>query len=878
MRISFVKHQNLMFKSRLTPVAFLMMMAFPAEATEAGTENKDEYARNVVEFESDLLRLDNENRVDLSRFSYGSSASPGTYPVTIYVNGNEVSQENVEFKADENRQVYPCLTPRLIQLINFNNDKLPADIQQALASPKTCGNLGKILPDSKFEFDSNAQQLNIEVPQIYVNRIARGTVNPELWDSGVPALTLGYYANAFESDYSNSGKTQSAYASLNAGLNIGAWYFRHNGSYNWQKNSGQSAKGEYNVTNTYMQRDINAIRGRAIVGEYNTSGQMFNTVPFTGVQVASDERMLPESQRSYAPDIRGIAKTNAKVTVRQQGNIIYETTVTPGAFLINDMYPAGYGGDLQVTIQEADGSTQQYTIAYASVAQLLRPGSQRYSVTAGKVRNMGISDEPMFYEATYTRGLSNMFTGYGGTQISENYQAYQLGLATGSVLGAVSLDATHSESKLGGKAGSKSGQSYRLSYSKLINETNSNFTLAAYRYSTEGYMDFMTALQSRDMATKGFNPDSIWRSKNRFSLNLSQGLPENWGSLYVSMTLENYWNGNKGYNKQYQLGYSNSWKRLSYSLNVGKSQSSTGRDQTNWYLSLSMPLWDGWERPAPYLSMRYNQDNNGGKGEQATLSGTLGEQNQYNYNLSAAHDNQAGTSASIGAGWTSSVTNMSAGYSKGKNYDSTSLGLSGALVVHSGGVTFSPYNADTYALVEAKDAKGASLSGYAGTTIDRFGYALFPSLSAYQMNNVSLDPEGSSAEVEFENTSQKIAPRSGAVVKVKFNTNKGTPVLIDSSFAGENLPMGAEVLDENNTAIGVVNQTGAIYARVKEEQGVLLVKWGNDTGSSCKVSYKLLPAKSGDQVSHIQQFTSPCVPVQGLAGSNGSKTELASTR
>ncbi|MDU7134822.1 MAG: fimbria/pilus outer membrane usher protein, partial [Enterobacteriaceae bacterium] len=806
-------------------------MAFPVYAAEPQDDKSREYARNIVEFESDLLKLDGGAKVDLSRFSYGSSASPGIYRVNVFVNNIEVSQEQVEFKEGPNRQVYPCLTPRLIQLINFNEDKLPDNVKQALASPSTCSNLEEIIPEAKFEFDSSEQQLTIEVPQIYVNRIARGTVNPELWDSGIPAFTLGYYANAYDSQYSTGGDYRSAFASLNAGLNIGAWYFRHNGSYNWQKDVG----GEYNVNNTYVQRDINAIRGRVIMGEYNTTGQLFNSVPFTGAQVASDERMLPESQRGYAPDIRGVAKTNAKVTVRQLGNIIYETTVTPGVFVINDLYPMGYGGDLEVTVQEADGSTQQYTVAYAAVAELLRPDTQRYSLTAGKVRNSGVSDEPMFYEATYRRGLNNIFTAYGGAQISENYQAYQLGLATGSVVGAVSIDATQSNSKLGGSAGSKSGQSYRVSYTKLFDETNSNITLAAYRYSTKNYMDFLTALQSRDAVKDGYDSNSIWRSKNRFTISLNQGLPEFWGNLYVSATLENYWNGNAGYNKQYQIGYSNTWKRVNYSVNVGRSTSSTGRDQTNWYLNLSFPLWESWESRAPYLSLRYNQDDQGGKSEQAMLSGALGENNKYTYNLSASHDNRSGTSANVGAGWTGSVASLNGSYSTGDGYNSTSLGLSGAVVAHSGGVTFTPYNSDTYALIEAKDAKGAKMTGYAGTTVDSFGYALFPSLSPYQMNQVSIDPEGSSMDVEFESTSQKIAPRSGAVVKVKFNTNRGTPVLISSSFAGENLPFGAEVLDEENTSIGIVNQTGAIYARVKEDKGTLLVKWGNSTDASCKV-------------------------------------------
>lgn len=873
MKISINHQKQSTLESRLSPLALMLLMAFPVYAAEPQEDKSREYARNIVEFESDLLKLDGGEKIDLSRFSYGSSASPGIYRVNIFVNNNEVSQEQVEFKEGPNRQVYPCLTPRLIQLINFNEDNLSENVKQALASPSTCSNLEEIIPEAKFEFDSSEQQLTIEVPQIYVNRIARGTVNPELWDSGIPAFTLGYYANAYDSQYSTGGDYRSAFASLNAGLNIGAWYFRHNGSYNWQKDVG----GEYNVNNTYVQRDINAIRGRVVMGEYNTTGQLFNSVPFTGAQIASDERMLPESQRGYAPDIRGVAKTNAKVTVRQLGNIIYETTVTPGVFVINDLYPMGYGGDLEVTVQEADGSTQQYTVAYAAVAELLRPDTQRYSLTAGKVRNSGVSDEPMFYEATYRRGLNNIFTAYGGAQISENYQAYQLGLATGSIVGAVSIDATQSNSKLGGSAGSKSGQSYRVSYTKLFDETNSNITLAAYRYSTKNYMDFLTALQSRDAIKDGYDSNSIWRSKNRFTISLNQGLPEFWGNLYISATLENYWNGNTGYNKQYQMGYSNTWKRVNYSVNVGRSTSSTGRDQTNWYLNLSFPLWESWESRAPYFSLRYNQDDQGGKSEQAMLSGALGENNKYTYNLSASHDNRSGTSANVGAGWTGSVASLNGSYSTGDGYNSTSFGLSGAIVAHSGGVTFTPYNSDTYALIEAKDAKGAKMTGYAGTTVDSFGYALFPSLSPYQMNQVSIDPEGSSMDVEFESTSQKIAPRSGAVVKVKFNTNRGTPVLISSSFAGENLPFGAEVLDEENTSIGIVNQTGAIYARVKEDKGTLLVKWGNSTDASCKVNYMLAPTKSDAQTSHIQQFTSPCLPVQGPI-TKGTNTELASAQ
>ncbi|WP_163462628.1 fimbria/pilus outer membrane usher protein, partial [Klebsiella michiganensis] len=75
-----------------------------------------------------------------------------------------------------------------------------------------------------------------------------------------------------------------------------------------------------------------------------------------------------------APTIRGVAKSNAKVTVSQNGNKIYESTVPPGAFELNDLSTTGYGSDLIVTIEESDGSTRTFSVPYSSVSQLLRPG------------------------------------------------------------------------------------------------------------------------------------------------------------------------------------------------------------------------------------------------------------------------------------------------------------------------------------------------------------------------------------------------------------------------------------------------------------------------------------------------------------------------
>ncbi|HBV6394881.1 TPA: fimbrial biogenesis outer membrane usher protein, partial [Klebsiella aerogenes] len=117
---------------------------------------------------------------------------------------------------------------------------------------------------------------------------------------------------------SNGKDYNSAYAGINAGLNLGAWYFRHDGNYNWQEKGGS----QYQSLNNYVQRDIPAIKGRVRMGETSTRGQLFDTLPFKGIELVNDDRMLPQSQRGYAPDVRGIARTNARVTVRQNSRVI----------------------------------------------------------------------------------------------------------------------------------------------------------------------------------------------------------------------------------------------------------------------------------------------------------------------------------------------------------------------------------------------------------------------------------------------------------------------------------------------------------------------------------------------------------------------------
>lgn len=809
-------------------------------------------AEQDVEFDASFLQLGGGNSVDLSRYANGASATPGRYRVAIYLNNEALVNEEVEFKSRANNSVYPCLTAAILKNINFNQAKLPPDFLQSLSSESGCLDLEASLPEARTRFDSSEQRLDISIPQAMLLHTARGTVNPALWDRGVPAAMLGYNVNAWNNQ-SGDYQYQSLYAGVNAGVNIGAWYLRHNGSYS-ANNHGEKS---YSAINSYLQRDVPALGGRVLVGQSSTQGIVFDTLPFSGVQLASDERMLPESQRGYAPDIHGFARSNARVTVRQGGQVIYETTVAPGEFLINDLYPSGYGGDLEVTVREADGSEQRFLVPYAAVAQLLRPGSSRYSLTAGKLRSDFLRDDPALLQGTWQRGVTNALTGYAGLQTSQDYYAIQLGAALGTPYGAMAADITQARAHLNEAGLSSSGQSYRLTYSKAISETNSNLSIAAYRFSTSGYMDFMTAAQSREAVENGISPDTIWRPKNRATLTAAQGLPDSWGQFYISSSVQDYWN-KTGSDKQYQVGYNNRYKTLSWGINASRTLSGTGLSQNNYQLTFNFPLGRADSTYTPQMRLDFNRDSNGHNGQQATVSGTAGSESQYSYGVTGMHSNTGGSSGSVNGQYRAPYSALNASYSSGRGYHSTSVGANGTLIAHQGGVTASPYVADTFALVEAKGASGAQVSSYPGVVVDRFGYAAVPYLNPYQINEISIDPKGAAADVELENTTQRVVPYAGAVVKVKYVSHAGTPILINAVMGGQPLPFGADVLDSAGNHVGSVGQGGQAYARVSLDKDQLRVKWGDAAADSCTLRYQLMPQAKGQNTDSIQQFSSIC--------------------
>lgn len=834
--------------SRLSPVSAVALSLFSSVGAWAAQPAPGDATVASVEFNDAFLHEQGGTRLDVSRFNQGNAAAPGIYRVDLYVNEVWTGRSQAVLRQVGSGDVQPCFDRAMLEHIGVDVDKLSQEATALLAdnAGTACAPLPKLIPDATAVFDNGEQRLDISVPQIAMSRAARGYVDPRYWDDGVPAARVQYNANAYRSDGAGVSYTQ-AYVGLNAGVNIGPWRFHHDGSLVYSDHAGT----QYQALQTNMQRSIAPLKSQLIIGDAFTDGSMFDSFGVRGVQLASDDRMYPESQRGYAPTIHGIANSNARVQIRQNGNIIYETTVSPGAFEINDLYPTGYGGDLEVIVTEADGSQRISRVPYAPMVNALRPGTTRFNVTVGQYRSPSVQIAPGVFQATVQHGFNNLLTGYGGVLLAQNYASALVGVALNTTYGAFGLDITHATTGLTNEP-SRNGQSIRISYSKLVAPTSTNLTLAAYRYSTRGFLGLSDAMALKDLDRQGLGFAMGGTVRGRLQVMVNQALPAGYGSFYLSGSTQDYWNRD-GRDTQFQAGYSNSYRNINFGISASRQLDiNSARWDNRVMLTLSVPL--GKTPYAPYASTSLTKDSSGAVSLQESVSGSLGTDNAFSYSASAGYSGGGGmrgsTSAGLGATYISSAATLTGNVSKGSNYSQVGAGMSGGVVAYPGGVAFMSSMGDTLAVVEAKDAAGARVLNGNGLHVDRWGHAVVSNLTPFSRNEIEIDPKGLPLDVELKSTIQNVAPTAGAVVKVKFETdNPGRAALLQIRMPdGKPLPFGAEVMDPAGQIVGTVAQAGRIVVRgLKSDSGTLTAKWGAGANETCTLGYalpKLADAKS----------------------------------
>ncbi len=798
------------------PVALIVAAAL---AFTAGTQH-NAFAQEKVWFDPMLMEQGDPGQrgVDLSIFSTKDQLPAGNYPLRIRLNGDELFTRTIPLTVDTHGETHPVITPALLQELNVKTEAYPA--LAALSPLAPIEDIGALIPAASVRLNTHSMALEVSIPQAALRRTARGFVDPQYWDDGIPALFSNYTFNGTDTQSDVDAGDSSQYLNLQNGLNIGPWRVRNYST--WSKSDDEA---NWDTVYTFLQRDIKPWRSQLTLGESYSPSMIFDSVKFKGAQLATDDNMLPDSLRGFAPVIRGIASSNAEVTVRQNGYIIFQDTVAPGAFEISDLYPTSHSGDLEVTIKEADGKERRFIQPFSAVPIMQRPGQLKYSLTAGEYDPSGPDDAtPTFAQGTMIYGLNNRFTLYGGAMGADTYQAAALGVGVGlDEWGSVSVDVTQARSQLQNNTTS-TGQSYRFQYSKNIEFTDTAITLAGYRYSTSGYYDFEEA--NHDASWYDDRYSGYYQQRSQLQISINQTL-NGIGSFYLNGYQRDFWNRmDKEQNLSAGFAFSVSGMTWTLSSAWNKTDDQTDRQIA---LGVSIPLSRWLNNSWATFNVSQNQD--GDTRYQSGLSGTLMDDGRLSYSLQQSY-NQAGQNGDNGAdssadlNYKSRFANLSLGYYRSDDTRQWNYGASGALVVHPHGVTLAQPLGDAFALVDANGASDIRFKNQSGVATDWLGYAVIPWLSPYERNELTLDTTVMPAGVDAENTHLTLIPNKGAMVYAHIDAREGHRLLLTLRRAnGEPVPFGALVtLDGVDGYESIVDEGGMAYLTGVKENGVVQVK------------------------------------------------------
>ncbi len=805
--------------------------------------------------------------VDLSQFSNTGSQLPGNYRVDVFINHVQVDTRDLHFVQNKEGLLIPEVAPDLLKVWGIKVDEI-----EGLIEAEKIDDLTKFIPQSSVKFDYNQMRLDLTVPQADVNSNAQGYVNPSLWDEGIPALLLGYDfngSNTWRNNDNAPGTEDNYFLSLHGGLNLGAWRLRNYSTWTYTKTPESTGNGftdngssqnHWNSINTFLQRDIPQVSGMLTMGDATTPSDVYDGFSFRGAQITSDDNMLPDSLRSFAPTVHGIAASNATVTIRQNSTIIYQKQVTPGAFEIKDLYPNSTNGDLVVTVKESDGHEHTFVQPFSSVAIMQREGHLKYAFTGGEYRSHADGGEPKFTQLTAIYGLPHEMTVYGGAQLSDDYQNGLAGLGfTLGDIGSLSVDTAYSSADLS-TGEHKNGASYRAQYSKSVLSTGSTVTLAAYRYSTKGYYSFQDAvdLQVNDYYTDDENDNNDFNLTNnkrsRWQASLSQDLPDGWGQIYLNGYQQDYWS-DEGYERNLTVGYNNSWSGISYGVTYNFTSMPGTENDHQLAVNISVPL-DKWLHGA-YAGYSANTNRHGDSTQQVSLYGSALEDGNLNYTVMEGYRNHAesGSNGSVNVDYTGSVGEANVGYNYDPDSHQVNYGLQGGVVVHQHGVTFSQalsQDIQSIALVSARGSRDTKVLNGTGVKTDWRGYAVVPYLTPYRRTMVSLDTSTLADDADIDNSSVNVIPTEGAVVMAQFKTHIGAHALIRLQHAGSAIPFGATVsLIQDESVAGIVGDNGDVYLVGVPMEGDLHVQWGKGVNTQCTAKFALPENNTNSSVINV---------------------------
>ncbi|EHP1067619.1 fimbria/pilus outer membrane usher protein [Escherichia coli] len=806
----------------------------------------------AVDFNTDVLDAADRQNIDLSRFSQAGYIMPGQYQMEIMVNDQGISPSAfpVTFleppvSGQDGKKPLPqaCLTPEMVSRMGLT----PASQEKVTYwNNGQCADFSQ-LPGVEIRPNPAEGMLYINMPQAWLEYSDASWLPPSRWDNGIPGLLFDYNINGTVNKPHQGNQSQSLNYNGTAGANFGAWRLRadYQGSLNHTTGSGQGgANSQFTWNRFYMYRAIPRWRANLTLGENYTNSDVFSSWRYTGASLESDDRMLPPKLRGYAPQVSGIADTNARVVISQQGRILYDSTVPAGPFTIQDL-DSSVRGRLDVEVIEQNGQKKTFQVDTAYVPYLTRPGQIRYKLVSGRSRSYEHSMEgPVFAGGEASWGVSNKWSLYGGGIVAGDYNALAVGLGRDlSEFGTVSADVTWSMARIPGYD-TKQGKSWRLSYSKRFDEVNADITFAGYRFSERNYMTMDQYLNAR------YRNDFTGREKELYTVTLNKNF-EDWNtSVNLQYSHQTYWDHQTS--DYYTLSVNRyfdafGFKNVSLGLSASRSKYKE-QDNDSAFVRLSVPWGTG---TASYSGNMSNDRYTNTVGYSDTLNKGL---SSYSLNAGVSSGGGQPSQSQMSAYYnhSSPLASLSANFSAVENgYTSFGMSASGGATItakgaalHAGGM-----NGGTRLLVDTDGVGGVPVDGGRVST-NRWGIGVVTDVSSYYRNTTSVDLNKLPDDMEATRSVVESVLTEGAIGYRAFEVLKGSRLFAVLRLAdNSHPPFGASVTNAKGRELGMVADSGLAWLSGVNPGETLNVGWDGRTQCVVDIPKNLDPA---------QQLLLPC--------------------
>lgn len=797
---------------------------------------------NAETFNINALNLSVDDNIDLSYFEK-NNFSEGLYETDIVLNGKRILRgEKIKFISHDGI-IEPCITASVIKRF-----PLTEDAKEILLSSEEdhCINISALDKNVTVDFNDSDQVLTISIPQKYLVAVYSSWISPELRDYGIAGLILDYTVSDNNFYRKDSGNRNNLSAFGNVGANLAEWRLRANYQYeNKLVDSSNDKKSRFEWEQIYAFRDMASLSAKLFVGEIYIKSDLFDSVRFKGISVFTDESMMPPNLRGYAPQITGVAASNATVTLSQNGRIISQIKVPAGPFVIKDLSQSVMG-TIDVTVIEDNGKETRFQYTTTNIPFLTRKGQVRYTMNLGQLspeNNENIDKNFITVESSI--GVLNNTSVFGGLVATSNNQYRAINLGVGQNLGfigALSVDVTQSYADVGTR---ETGKSYRINYAKNLPSIDGQLTLTGYRFADRTFNSLSNFVE------KNFSDNSqgeLDKDKHVFSLSYAQQLHFMNASANITASRKTYWNGKQnnyfsiGLNKFFDEGI---MKGGSVSLSLNQSRNSRDKTDNQIYLSVSRPLQtESQNASISYFASYSDQD----KRYTNNVNYSNYVNKDTNYNLAASTQDglsQGSVNAFISHSGDTGQLQMSGALSDSMN--SASIMVSGSITATQHGISAHrlTYRDQSRLVVDVPKAKGVIIENSHAITND-LGLATISNVPTYYNMEYKVDLNNLPDTVNVEDNVLETALTDGAIGYIKMDADIGKSLISRIKLAnGQYPPLGAVVTNtSNNKVSGIIAESGIVYLTGLNMGDQLSINWGE--GKSCSFSADSILVKSSD--------------------------------